>query len=706
MSSLDLIPVTRNPEGGQVFKEAERAWKSGSLGAFLGANPAVSIEAPIEASQLEQPLAAFSIDVCRPSSGLICYWPPGHPLTAEAECIVRELGLVVRHSVPPTPGPAAEHSSGQDGRSITHETSAVGSPTVIPANTATGVAVNSAEPGGPSEAAPPSPAAPSDPPTSLAAHPTDLQDSDVCRMAYGHEIESVASFLRPGLSVLVYCDKLVVRHLIGHIARTARLREVILELPEDASSQGPLPSSLLQRQMSWLRDELKTLKVGDVLVIPHMDLLAGGSDRGLSNEARELTELLYAESDRLLLAFADRSITIPEVLSARFAVRTEITGLPRTVKHPDGRQEPVGVALVTRSEVQHFQGYNPEGLYKNVAGMNPIRLRHALTYAVSEYGGREPVPVTRLYEAIRAFKAQTSSKFEVPDVHFEDIGGYDEVKAQLDNAIRLIGGNVRLPNERLRRELMPKGFIFHGPPGTGKTLFAKAIANRLNAAIQVVSGPEINDMWYGESERKVREIFADARRNAPSVLVFDEFDSIASRRSGQDQGGARAGNAVVAQLLTEMDGFRPDVPILVIGTTNRLDILDDALLRPSRFQPIGIGLPDRIARKEIAQVHARHFGIEVAPELLEVIADASHGFNGDQLRSIFRDACVGLYCHTPPLPVDACRLGFLVGKIRAGMYQEATTRAPRPNTRQDARQTNRPGPAGTMIPLTGPAQAP
>src|SRR5215208_962862 len=107
----------------------------------------------------------------------------------------------------------------------------------------------------------------------------------------------------------------------------------------------------------------------------------------------------------------------------------------------------------------------------------------------------------------------------------------------------LVAGPIEGISERQRGDLIPRGFIFHGPPGTGKTLFAKAIANKLNATIQVVSGPEITDMYVGESERKVRELFAAARRNAPAVLVFDEFDSIATRRSGRDDGGSRAGNA-------------------------------------------------------------------------------------------------------------------------------------------------------------------
>jgi transitional endoplasmic reticulum ATPase len=317
-----------------------------------------------------------------------------------------------------------------------------------------------------------------------------------------------------------------------------------------------------------------------------------------------------------------------------------------------------------------FAGYRPSELFKQVAGMNPVRLRHALAYAVQIEASRghtpaEPAPMGRLHESIRVFKAQTAEQFVIPDVTMADIGGYEPVKAVLGRALDLMAGLGNLPDEALRRELIPRGFLLYGPPGTGKTLFAKAIANQLNAAIRVVSGPEVTDMYVGESERKLRAVFAEARRNAPSVIVFDEFDSIAARRSARDDGGSRAGNALVAQILTEMDGFRPDVPMLVIGTTNRLNLIDEALLRPSRFQPIAIGLPDEPARRQIALVHARHFHVDLPPDLADAVADATHGFNGDQIRSLFRDACVGMHCEDPPQPATPERLGFLVGRIKS-----------------------------------------
>ena len=524
-------------------------------------------------------------------------------------------------------------------------------------------------------AAPP----PSEPETALkreveTMYPAHLSEGDAVRLAYSQEIGKVASLLRSGLSVLVYCDKLVVEHLWQDMARRAGLREIPLEAAQEAGGDL-MPRSLRQRQLAMLKELTESLKLGDVLVIPHLDLLAGGSDHSLANETREFIELVYRTSDRLLLAFADRSLEIPEVLAARFAVRILLSGVPRSISYPDGSEKLLGEALVTEAEAARFSDFNAEGLYKNVAGMNPIQLRHAITYAVKEQTAGAPVTMERFYQAIRTFKVQTSANFEVPNVSFADIGGYENVKTELNRALNLMAGSYRLPDEQLRRELIPRGFIFHGPPGTGKTLFAKAIANQLNATVQVVSGPEIIDMYVGESERKVREVFAEARRNAPAVLVFDEFDAIATRRSGREDGGSRAGNAVVAQILTEMDGFRADVPMLVIGTTNRLDIIDVALLRPSRFQAVAIGLPDTQARRAIAAVHARHFQVDVSPALLEMLAEATIGFNGDQIRALLRDACVGLYCEQPPLPVDARRFETLITRLRQAAEQRSPTSA-------------------------------
>ncbi len=498
----------------------------------------------------------------------------------------------------------------------------------------------------------------------------------VC-ISYTKEIESVVSVLRSGLSALVKCDKMVVEHLWREIVRISKLNPIILEI----SDVSTIKTDFLQGQLRLLKEKIQSLQATDVLVVPHLDLVAGGSYMTLTDAAREFTELVYRASERSILAFTDISLDIPEVLAARFSTRSLIQGVPRSVKLPDGSEVLLGQALVTVDEANRFIGFEPDGLYKNVSGMNPIQIRHAIAFAIQEHEADSQIPVEKLYQAIRTFKAKSSANFEVPDVSFEDIGGYESVKELLLQAINIIGGSYNFPNERLKQELVPRGFIFHGPPGTGKTLFAKAIANKLNATILVVSGPEVIDMYVGESERKIRELFIEARRNAPSVIVFDEFDSIAAKRSSNSDGASRAGNSVVAQLLTEMDGFRPEATILVIGTTNRLDIIDEALLRPSRFQEISIELPDYNARRKIAEIHAQHFEVEITPDLLDTVANFTTGFNGDEIRSIFRDACVGQFCSNPPIKVTAKRLGNLVGRLRLAKKKHNASSSTMPSVR-------------------------
>lgn len=653
---IKLVPLGDAQQFNDYWYEDETI----TLGTFLERFPALS-PVPLDTSTMEQRLEQFSgLDLVQAPSDIPLYRPPGLVVTVNSPQATVKSTLSDTQS-----SDSGSSSSSSEEKKIETSTTKL--------------------------------SAPQD-----DSFPKTISEKDAVRLAYAQEIDTAASFLRAGLSVLVMCEKLVVEHLWQEMALRANLNPIELTV-SDEEEGGIMPRSLRQRQLATLKNLINALKQGDILVIPHLDLLAGGSDSNLPTESRELIELVYKQSDRLMLAFADRSQDIPEVLAARFAVRLLISGVSRTVIYPNGEEKNIGRALVTQDEADHFEDFDPEELYKNIAGMNPIRLRHALKYAVQEVAGAEKVPVTHLYQAIRAFKAQTSVNFEVPDVTFADIGGYNSVKAELNKALRLMTGSYNLPNEQLRRELIPRGFIFHGPPGTGKTLFAKAIANQLNATIQVVSGPEVTDMYVGESERKVRELFAEARRNAPAVLVFDEFDSIATKRSGRDDGGTRAGNALVAQILTEMDGFRPDVPMLVIGTTNRLDIIDEALLRPSRFKAIAINRPDLPARRAIAQVHAQHFNIEVSSELIEVIAAETKGMSGDDIRSLFRDACVGLYCEEPSRPADAQRFGELVGLLRkAATDRTATAAEQRTSALLDVGAGERVRPTMAMISLTPP----
>src|SRR5262249_31026039 len=193
--------------------------------------------------------------------------------------------------------------------------------------------------------------------------------------------------------------------------------------------------------------------------------------------------------------------------------------------------------------------------------------------------------------------------------------------------------------------LIPRGMIFWGPPGTGKTFFAKAMAASIGAAITVVSGPELKSKWVGESEENLRQIFYKARQSAPSIIVFDEMDSFATERGTYTGSGVE--HSMVNQLLTEMDGFRGEELVFVVGTTNFVESLDPALLRPGRFEyHLHIPYPEADDRREILRIYDRTMGLAMTAEALEHAVAQTEGrvegtavgtrFTGDHLNALCR----------------------------------------------------------------------
>jgi transitional endoplasmic reticulum ATPase len=183
----------------------------------------------------------------------------------------------------------------------------------------------------------------------------------------------------------------------------------------------------------------------------------------------------------------------------------------------------------------------------------------------------------------------------------------------------------------------PKGVLLHGPSGTGKTLIAKAVANESGANFSSIAGPEIMSKYYGESEQRLREIFEDAQKAAPSIIFIDEIDSIAPKR-GEVTGEVE--RRVVAQLLAMMDGLKERGQVVVIGATNRVEAIDPALRRPGRFdREIEIGVPDRAGRVEILQIHVRN--MPIAEDVnLEGLADRTHGFVGADINALCKEAAM------------------------------------------------------------------
>ena len=226
---------------------------------------------------------------------------------------------------------------------------------------------------------------------------------------------------------------------------------------------------------------------------------------------------------------------------------------------------------------------------------------------------------------------------EVPNVTWDDIGGLENVKRELQETVQY---PVEHPEKFLKFGMSPsKGVLFYGPPGCGKTLLAKAIANECQANFISIKGPELLTMWFGESEANVRDVFDKARAASPCVLFFDELDSIAKARGSSlgDAGGAS--DRVLNQLLTEMDGMNAKKNVFIIGATNRPDQIDPALMRPGRLdQLIYIPLPDEKSRLAIFRAALRKSPIAKDVDL-EYLAKVTPGFSGADLTEICQRAC-------------------------------------------------------------------
>ena len=238
---------------------------------------------------------------------------------------------------------------------------------------------------------------------------------------------------------------------------------------------------------------------------------------------------------------------------------------------------------------------------------------------------------------------------EVPKVTWDDIGGLDDIRNELRDTL--------LPEEEKREferlGISPgKGVLLYGPPGTGKTLIAKAIANESGANFILVNGPEISSKWLGESELAIRKIFKRAKQMAPSIIFFDEIDSIAPKRGGEN---SEAWERVVAQLLTSLDGVEQLNHVLVMAATNRPDMLDPALLRPGRIdRMILVGKPDFDGRLSILKVHTKKMPLGHDVDLSR-IAEATDGFVGADIFALCREAGLNAYHRDPHTKtVDGC----------------------------------------------------
>ncbi len=467
--------------------------------------------------------------------------------------------------------------------------------------------------------------------------PREISLFEAVETAYPAVLGRTHSALKRGLPVLVECDKELTPYFYKCLRDRLKADSVTCVYldgrpPANVDPQM-LPPTMVGILLMQLRDMVRGAVGERVVVMPHLDLLVTSSV-GLSSEAREVIALLYENPQILWVGFKDPSFALPMVITNLFAHRESILGVPRDrLRH-----------LVTLRESRKFgTSLNPYLLYKYVSGLNAVRLRRLLQ---SIEGEDYPSSPEQALSQLRG--ATLNGQLSLPnlDLH-KDIGGYDRVKKRLQTEILDIlqkkEGIKDGPEVSRLEKLLPKGMIFAGPPGTGKTLFAKAMATSLGAAVTVVSGPELKSRWVGESEERIRQVFVKARQSAPAVIIFDELDSFATARGTYSGSGVE--HSMVNQLLTEMDGFRSDELVFVVGTTNFVESLDPALLRPGRFEfHLEIPFPNREDRRAIFLIYNASLDLRLTDAAVdyvvkrtgEPVASTGGHYSGDHIQALAR----------------------------------------------------------------------
>lgn len=467
--------------------------------------------------------------------------------------------------------------------------------------------------------------------------PVELSPFQAVETAYPRELERCHEALNRGLPVMVECDKELSPYfykcLRDRFKRDKRRCVYLDGRPDPNAPPAPMPQGMIGTMICQLRDVVRGAIEQLVVVLPHLDLLTTSAG-GLTSEAREVIPLLYENPNILWLGFKDPSFVVPRVIENLFPHRESILGIPRErLQH-----------LVTQREARKFgKTLNLYQLYKHVSGVHAVRLRRLLASVTGEDYPEDTGP------AFRQLRSGTlTGQLSVPDLDLErDIGGYKKVKQRLSREILdiLRHKDALADADEIQRieALVPRGMIFWGPPGTGKTLFAKAMASALGAAVTVVSGPELKSRWVGESEERIRQIFVRARASAPAIIIFDELDSFATARGTYTGSGVE--HSMVNQLLTEMDGFRANEMVFVVGTTNFVESLDPALMRPGRFEfQLQIPYPNLDDRRAIFEIYDRKLKLQMSERALDYAvrrtADRVEGFDsrysGDHIQAICR----------------------------------------------------------------------
>lgn len=387
-------------------------------------------------------------------------------------------------------------------------------------------------------------------------------------------------------------------------------------------------------------------------IAPKREETKGEVERRVVAQLLSLMDGLKARGQVVVIA----ATNIPDVLDpalrrgGRFDREIEV-GIPDTkgrleIFHVHTRGMPLGEDVNIEEYARSTHGF----VGADISLLAKEAAMHALREIIPKINLEEEIPAEVIEDLrvnnddfIEAMKhvepsAMREVLVEIPDVSWEDVGGLEEVKSELTEAVEW---PLKYPEVFAQLSTAPpRGILLFGPPGTGKTLLAKAVANESESNFISIKGPELLSKWVGESEKGVREVFRKARQAAPSIIFFDEIDALIPKR-GTYIGSSHVTESVVSQILTELDGLEELNNVMVLGATNRPDMLDEALLRPGRLDRIiYVPPPDRDGRKKIFEVYLRDQEILAKDINIDELVDRTEGYVGADIEAIVREAKV------------------------------------------------------------------
>ena len=378
-----------------------------------------------------------------------------------------------------------------------------------------------------------------------------------------------------------------------------------------------------------MKKQYQGILVYMIFLIGFMWLFGQFSDKQKADTAYSYTQFVEA-------------VEAGEVKSAKISQNKEVPTGSVVFTLENGEQKNTNLSDVNTAEA-HLLKYDVDVSFGDVEEENylvtiglPVLLSVVVVMAMFMFMNRQAGGGGGKMADFGKSKAQMLSKGQV-DTTFDSVAGLQEEKEDLQEIVDFLKEPSKYMQVGAR---IPKGVLLEGPPGTGKTLMAKAIAGEAGVPFFSISGSDFVEMFVGVGASRVRDLFADAKKNAPCIVFIDEIDAVARRRGTGMGGGHDEREQTLNQLLVEMDGFGVNSGIIVMAATNRVDILDPAILRPGRFdRKIGVGRPDVRGREEILKVHAKNkpLGDDVD---LKQIAQTTAGFTGADLENLLNEAAI------------------------------------------------------------------